>query len=318
MGDFSQARSVLDESLAIWLKLDVEGELGLAEALIFKGLVAQSGDGNYDTAQSCYERSLELCQNWKDLRGQAMAMFNLGRVADFRHQEAMAFSWFERSLDLFNQVGELWGVGRTSQLIGQLALKQGNLDKARQFFEQHLGIDERLHFRQGTAIALTNLGDLYRYQADYDRAEQFYQSSLVICREYNLKWDLSITLFFMGLLALHRNNYSLARQQFSDYFNLARTVHEGKIITSDLLISMAAVAAGIHQSERAARLYGAAQALFDSIDYEIPPFDRAEFERHIHQARQQLGDAAFEALVNEGRRMLLEQAVADALEIQTL
>lgn len=64
---------------------------------------------------------------------------------------------------------------------------------------------------------------------------------------------------------------------------------------------------------RAAKLYGRAQALFETTDYRIPPFDQAEFDRHIQIARAQLGAAAFEALAVEGRALTLEQAVELAL-----
>jgi hypothetical protein len=82
----------------------------------------------------------------------------------------------------------------------------------------------------------------------------------------------------------------------------------------DFLIASAAIAAGTNQPERAARLYGAAQAFFETTEYHLQPFDQAEFDRHIELARDQLGEARFEALAAEGRSMTLEQAIAFAVE----
>ena len=76
------------------------------------------------------------------------------------------------------------------------------------------------------------------------------------------------------------------------------------------------MAGGTKQSVRAAKLYGAAQALFGTTDHQIPAFDQAEFDRHIQMARDQLGEARFEALASEGRAMTMEQAIAYALENQ--
>lgn len=68
------------------------------------------------------------------------------------------------------------------------------------------------------------------------------------------------------------------------------------------------------EPERAAWLWGAAEALRQSIGAREAPASRATRERLIAQAREQLGEAAFAAKWAEGRAMTMEQAVAYALE----
>jgi tetratricopeptide (TPR) repeat protein len=104
-GDFREARSVLAESRAIWLKLGVDGEQGLAQAWVFLGMVARSSEGDHQTAQSLFEQSLELYQKHGDQWGTAFASFNLGINADHRNDDAAAFVLLEQSLDLFPSVG---------------------------------------------------------------------------------------------------------------------------------------------------------------------------------------------------------------------
>jgi tetratricopeptide (TPR) repeat protein len=306
----------LSKSQSIWIKLGVDGEQGLAEALRLMGLVAFSSEGNYTTAQAFFEKSLTLHRKHGNQWGMALVMAHLGWIAGGRNDEALALSLSEQSLDLFRQLVDLWGIGRVSQALGEFFLKQGNYEKARFFFEQHLRIDEGLHFKEGTVVALGNLGNLYRHQGDYDKAEQYYEQSLSMCREYSLKIDRGVNLYSLGMLALHRGKYSLAMQYFRDYFAIARESLE-KLTTCDLLTASAAIAAGTNQPERAAKLCSAAQVLFETTDYRIPPFDRAEFDRHLQIARQQLGEERFEALAEEGRAMTIEQAVEYALESST-
>jgi len=57
----------------------------------------------------------------------------------------------------------------------------------------------------------------------------------------------------------------------------------------------------MHQSERATKLSGTAQAVLNTIDLPYQLSDRAEFDRHICIALDQLGEAAFEAIASEGR-----------------
>ena len=50
--------------------------------------------------------------------------------------------------------------------------------------------------------------------------------------------------------------------------------------------------------------------------FAIHPFDRAEFDRHIQIAREQLGEERFEAIAAEGRALSLEQGIELALSLQ--
>jgi predicted ATPase/DNA-binding XRE family transcriptional regulator len=316
-GNFDEARSMLEESQDICLGLGIDGERVLAEALYLLAMITRTTGGRRDIAASYCEQSFELYRRCGDRWGMAFARFYSGLVAKDAGDEVSALAWLEQSLDLFRQLGDRWGMARSSQLLGQLFLKQGLYEKARLYFDEHLRVDEGLGFKQGIVVALYDLGDLHRYQCQYDQAENYYEKSQSLCREYSLKIDRGYNLYSLGMLALQRNNYPLAMQFFTDYFKLIRRSLE-KISACDFLTGSAAVAGGQDHPSRAARLFGAAQAIFETTDYRIPSFDRAEFDRHIQIARDQLGEKSFEALAAEGRAMTLEQAVDYALENQSV
>jgi predicted ATPase/DNA-binding XRE family transcriptional regulator len=315
LGDFATAQSNLDESRAGWQKLGEADGPGMAEALLYSGMVARTGEGDNRKAQSLFEQSFDLYQKSGETWGKAFVLFNLGTVADDLGRNELALARYKQSLEAFRQLGDLWGMGRPYQLIGQLHLKLGDLEKARLCFEQHLQIDEKLKFNQGIIIALMNLGDLFRQKGDYDQAELFYQKSVTLCYRHNMMLDRGMNFYCLGMLALQRGEYRKARQYFNDYYTTNSVIFSDAMVTSDVCISMAAVAAGRRQAKRAARLYGAFQAQFESIDIPYTPFDWAIFERLIQVARSQLGEAAFEELSDEGRRMPTDQVIVYALEI---
>jgi DNA-binding NarL/FixJ family response regulator len=60
----------------------------------------------------------------------------------------------------------------------------------------------------------------------------------------------------------------------------------------------------------AAQLWGAAEALRETIRVPIPLVERADYERAVAAARAQVGERAFAARWNEGRNMTPEQALA--------
>ncbi|MBV9326771.1 MAG: response regulator transcription factor [Chloroflexi bacterium] len=75
---------------------------------------------------------------------------------------------------------------------------------------------------------------------------------------------------------------------------------------------MAGLAAAQWQLERAARLYGAEQAIRVAIGAVVLG-DVSRFERDAAAARAAMGEARFEALAAEGRTFTSEQAIAYGL-----
>ena len=65
---------------------------------------------------------------------------------------------------------------------------------------------------------------------------------------------------------------------------------------------------------RAARSWGASEALSENIGATTAPLDRAAYERHLVEARARLGEAAFAASWAEGRALTSEEAVEVALD----
>jgi len=312
LGDYQAARSILEESQEIWLKLGGEAEQDLAEALNYLGMVVLWGNQDNDTAQSHFEHSFKLYQKLGDQRGMAFSLLNLGKVAVDRDENASALPLFEQSLDRFRQLGDVWGIGRSSMRLGELFLKEGNYEKALFFINQYLTICEELHFRQGITFALMLLGDLCRYQGDYDGAEQFYEKSLTISCEHSLNDGQANAFFSLGFVALYRTNYLMAARYFKDAYNIGRTIQErGSAI--DILCMFAAISAGMNQFERAARLYGAAQTLMEASNFPDMSYDRVEANNLIQIARKQLGGERFETLAAEGRAMTMDRAIAHAL-----
>jgi class 3 adenylate cyclase len=68
------------------------------------------------------------------------------------------------------------------------------------------------------------------------------------------------------------------------------------------------------QAERAARLFGAAASLRETLGTPRPLAEREDYEAHVSETGAQLGPAAFAVAWIEGSGMTLEQAVEYALE----
>ena len=100
-----------------------------------------------------------------------------------------------------------------------------------------------------------------------------------------------------------------AQALYEQSVGVARKAGDQRMITSGLEGLAAAVAAqGNHVW--AAHLWGAAEALRETIGTPLPPVDRASYHRAVEALRTQLGEQAFATAWAEGRTMSPEQALA--------
>ncbi len=127
----------------------------------------------------------------------------------------------------------------------------------------------------------------------------------------------ALTLHNLGGAVLHQRDERRAAVCFADGLTLSEELRFRYGIAMNLA-GMAGVAAAKGQPEHSARLFGAADALFDAMGQVVEPGDRTEYDRNAAVARTQLGAQAFAAAWTAGRAMTMEQAIADALELAAL
>ena len=79
------------------------------------------------------------------------------------------------------------------------------------------------------------------------------------------------------------------------------------------LEALATLAADQNQIKRSALLFGAADALYPPLRFEMSARERVEHDQAVAAARAVLGEDAFAKAWAEGQAMSLEEAVAYAL-----
>ena len=309
-GDFSTARSMAEESQRICESLGDDSKMVLAGALYGIGLAEFWGDGDSQRARICFEQAAAIYQARGSHWEQATAIFRLGIVACDRRDYEQAQSFFEESLTTFKELEDAFGLGRVYELMGRLFRDQGDYDQARRMRERGLYYDKQLHFHTAISSSLISLGVICCLQGDYDQAEVYFEEASSIYREFSLQGDVST--FYLGCVNLHRGDYTTAKTYLIEF---TRSYYKLKvhIQIGEGMFGLAAVAAGLHQYEYAARLAGAGQAKHDAIEWVMERSDRIEIDPLLQIAREQLGETKFEALAAEGYAMTMEQAVAYAL-----
>lgn len=154
---------------------------------------------------------------------------------------------------------------------------------------------------------------LWREQGDlWGLADALHGLALVAYRQGD-KSGIVLSLQYQGLLGLLQDNDLQAQSFYEEGLILARET--GPMwVTSNYLLGLASVAARRDQLERAARLCGAARAHLSASASFWDAFERSYYERIVTLARPALGELAFSEAMEQGRAMIMEQAIAYALE----
>ena len=77
---------------------------------------------------------------------------------------------------------------------------------------------------------------------------------------------------------------------------------------------MAMIAEAQQEDQRAAKLFGAAEILRETIRIPMTPFERAEYDPEIKSLRANMDETDFVQAWAEGRMLSMEQAITLALE----
>ncbi len=309
-GGHAAARALHEESLEI--RRELGDRHGIAASLSNLGIVAFR-QGDYAAARALYEESLAIRRELGDRWGIAAALGNLGVVPMEQGDYAAARAFYEESLAIRRELGDRQGVAILLNNLGNVACEQGDWAGGRALHEESLAIRRDLGDRRGIASSLSNLGNVAFLQGDHAAAHALHEESLAIRRELGDRLFSAISLHSLGNVAREQGDYPVARAFLEESLAIRREVRDrGGIAES--LAGFAALGAAQRQEERAARLWGAAEALREAIGAPLRQSERERYDADVSAARAVLGDAAFTAAWAEGRAMTMEPAIAQALE----
>ncbi|MDP9375700.1 MAG: tetratricopeptide repeat protein, partial [Chloroflexota bacterium] len=292
-----------------WAVGDGDTELGLLLArrlARFWHIRGYAGEG-----RAWFERLLAAAGTLPSA-ARAWPTYNAGLLAWAQGDLHCAATWFEQSLALFRELEDKKGEATALGMLGAVAEHQEDHAQAVKFNEESLALYRELGNTTGVATMLDAIGGIAAHRGDYPRAAVLYNEGLALYRELGDRSGAARVLSNLGDLALLRGNVALARSLNRESLALHWEVgyKEG---VAYALENLAGVAVAQREPERAARLFGAAEALREAIGTPLPPSERAGYERDVAAVRRLLGGDAFAAAWATGRSLPLENARAEAL-----
>ena len=221
----------------------------------------------------------------------------------------------EECLALSRELGDTADKAEALYVLGLTGLVTMELERASAVFKEAASLQRELGDTVGLAHTLQGLGLVELGRRDFVRAQELREESLALARKAGDDFGIILALALGALVALHYDDYGQVRTLCAEGLKISRQAEIAHGIVFHVQISaMSAGAQG--QSVRLARLWGAAEALSESMGVTLYPIERRDYAPYVDTARAELDEATWEAAFAGGQTMTAEEAVEYALSLQ--
>jgi predicted ATPase/DNA-binding CsgD family transcriptional regulator len=245
----------------------------------------------------------------------AKALYVAGMMANYQGDHLSAEPLVEESLRLFRKLGDKLGTAYALSNAAFAANGRGQHQRAITLIEEAVDLFLELGEKWGAAIELGFLAVAWRNQGDHGRAKSLAERGLALSREVGERQTITAALYTLALLAQAEREYEQAQDLFEEGLKLSAELGNEADI-AHCLEGLASIAGAEGSMVRAARLWGAEEALLEKMEAAVYTYvpDRSLHRSRVAAARARLGEEAFAAAWAEGRAMTPEQAIEYALD----
>ncbi|CAN5702517.1 BTAD domain-containing putative transcriptional regulator [soil metagenome] len=221
----------------------------------------------------------------------------------------------EKSMALHREVGDKEGMAAGLTNLGMVAvLGQRDDIPLPAVLEELAELKPGLKNRNSLASLLILEGLIALSRGDLERSATLHEESLELCRETRDTQAMIVCLGNLGTIALVRADYEGAVLPLRESLRLGWET-DYKVTIQFSFNGLACVAAGLEQPVRAARLWGAVEAMQEAYGVHVTAIARTilNHEARLAAARSQLEEEAWSGAWAEGKAMPLERAIEYAL-----
>src|SRR5215216_6142073 len=310
-GYCSEGRRWLEEALAMEGTVSPE-----SRAMALAGLGTLAFElGDLDRAQEACEEGLELLEHEARVASEAKLclLVFLGWVAVQREDYRQATDLFEESLALSREMGDTWWLAVSHLQLALVTDSLGDAEKATALYEESMDLFREQGDKNGLASCLNDLAMVVYSQGDLGRAAKLTEEAVALLRELRARGSVALVLCNLGWIALFQDDLSRAADLYRESLSLAWDVGLNPLVERTLE-GFACVAGAKGETERATRLWGAAQALHETKNIPRDIDFLVEADARISAVRLGMAEEVWEEALRKGRAMTLDEVISYALE----
>ena len=272
---------------------------------------------NMPRAMALYAELLAIFQAADDHLGIARVLLNQGRTLYLESDYERAERLEAASLAQFQELGDRAGAAMALISLGQVALAQGEPAQARARFEAARRLSAELGLTMRAASATMFLARTEHAAGDDEAASRLLAESLALFHQADDRHWAGAVVQGQAWTAHRQGDDRWAKRLYHASLTLLREAGTQADML-ECLTEFAATIAATGQAELAARLFGAAAATRAALGIALPAGSQVQYRCDVTAARAQLNEAGWDAAWAQGQAMTLEQAVADALEVDPM
>jgi predicted ATPase/DNA-binding XRE family transcriptional regulator len=247
------------------------------------------------------------------LAAEAKVLSLAGYVAGELGEHVRAKAYLERGLARYRELGDQRMVSWAIRSLAFIAMLRGDFAAAEQGYTESLQRCTASGDAWGLAWSRYTLAFLRLAQGDLVQARPALEEALAELRGQQMVFGVFRTLLALGYTRFEQGDIAGAEELFREGLTMSRQMPMQSIITIGLE-GMGLVAAASGLPQRAARLWGATEALREATGERRWPVFQAVYERMVAASRAQLPATEWQAAWASGRELTMVEAVAEALE----
>lgn len=283
----------------------------LRSRLLFDAAVLAGEQGDYASAQRCFQENLDRCIEHGDDVGIAVALNALGINARDQGDLSVASLLFEGCVKKWKELGRPGDVARTLSNLANVVKLQGDYARATSLYDECRDIFQNLSNDSSVAWTLNYQGELARETGDFSAASALYEKSLATFDRLQDGWGIANTQCDSGSLSRDQGDYAEADNLYSESIKTFQNLGHKRGVAK-VLECLAASFAAQQKAENSLRLAGSAAALRQGLGAPLSPTEQLRLEKVLNGPRQALGNAASLAAWMEGWAMPVEETVREA------
>ena len=240
-------------------------------------------------------------------------LFGAGMLAFRQNDNDESNRLFRESLALSREKNDKQTTVRALTGLARAALRDGKYAEVKARAGEARSLAHSINDEYGETRPLHMLAAATRMEGDLQQAQFLYEQDLALARKIGDEALVSTELDNLGSVSLHLGNLKEAKEMYRE---AAERVYKNQdkylLPYVPLHFSMVALEEGKH--DRAIKLLGASEALFESSGMSPDPDEAVERDNTIARLRKTVDENRFNSLWSEGRKLSLDETVHYSIE----
>jgi len=286
-----------------------------ARMLVSMGIMSFSMGDNQST-QSEANEAIPILRRLGDKAALAVALGFLSAAYVLTGLSEKAITAFEEALAVAEELGDKNTLGlvlSSGSRVDVFAKKDfskaiEDQTRAAELLKEHGN-------RWSYGITMFGFGNLYMAQRNFEKSREKYEIALQTMQELGSVRNISMVKSDLAHILRYEGKYMEAISAYHETIKeWQRMGHRAAI--AHQFECLAFINKAMEQTERAIRLFGAAEALRQKIEIDMTTQEREEYEKEIANLKAKMDETEFTSLWDAGRSMTMEEAIEYALKTE--